>query len=146
PFTLLRRSACRRASQVGAPRRATRSTARAMVLRFTCNCKPSRSTAATSAWGIAKSLFILTASASASGPNCTFAAPRASEVCRESRLCTRLWHFSQWPMSISKRRQNGLAHDFLLILRLGPIEDHAPPAATPPRQGHGNDFVHLLGR
>src|SRR5207302_7246441 len=24
--------------------------------------------------------------------------------------------------------------------------DHAPPAATPPRQGHGNDFVHLLGR
>src|SRR5438876_544344 len=41
---------------------------------------------------------------------------------------------------------DGLAHDFLLILRLGPIEDHAPPAATPPRQGHGNDFVHLLGR
>src|SRR2546429_3874001 len=99
-----------------------------------------------SAWGIAKSLFILTASANASGPNCTFAAPRASEVCRESRPCTRLWHFSQWPMSISKRRQNGLAHDFLLILRLGPIEDHAPPAATPPRHGHGNDFVHLLGR
>src|SRR5207244_1793638 len=27
---------------------------------------------------------------------------------------------------------DGLAHDFLLILRLGPIEDHAPPAATPP--------------
>src|SRR5437773_9131914 len=50
-------------------------------------------------------LFILTASANASGPNCTFAAPRASEVCRESRPCTRLWHFSQWPMSISKRRQ-----------------------------------------
>src|SRR5437588_13115914 len=41
---------------------------------------------------------------------------------------------------------DGLAHDFLLILRLGPIEDHAPPAATPPRQGHGNDFVHLRGR
>src|SRR2546429_636900 len=58
-----------------------------------------------SAWGIAKSLFILTASANASGPNCTFAAPRASEVCRESRPCTRLWHFSQWPMSISKRRK-----------------------------------------
>src|SRR6266699_139321 len=29
--------ASRRACQVGAPRRATRSTARAMVLRFTCN-------------------------------------------------------------------------------------------------------------
>src|SRR5207247_9058210 len=41
---------------------------------------------------------------------------------------------------------DGLAHDFLLILRLGPIEVHAPPAATPPRQGHGNDLVHRLGR
>src|SRR5207237_1112498 len=41
---------------------------------------------------------------------------------------------------------DGLAHDFLLILRLGPIEDHTPPAATPPRQGNGNDFVHLLAR
>src|SRR5437016_7120922 len=37
PFTILRRAASRRACQVGAPRRATRSTARAMVLRFTCN-------------------------------------------------------------------------------------------------------------
>src|SRR5438046_4712948 len=46
----------------------------------------------------------------------------------------------------SEASPDGLANDFLRILRLGPIEDHAPPAATPPRQGHGNDFVHLLGR
>src|SRR5271167_4241038 len=37
PFTMLRRAASRRACQVASPRRATRSTARQMVLRFTRN-------------------------------------------------------------------------------------------------------------
>src|SRR5215472_17012360 len=41
---------------------------------------------------------------------------------------------------------HGLADYFQLVLRRGPIEGHAPPTATSPGQGYGNDFVHLRGR
>jgi hypothetical protein len=90
-------------------------------------------------------LFICTAKAKASGPICTAAAPKASEVWRGSRPCTRLLHLRQRQMVISKRRQIVLRYNFLLKLRRDPFHFQFAATVTMCGRGHGDDFIDFLG-
>src|SRR5438034_1243858 len=128
-FTILRRAASRSACQVAWPRRATRSTARQIVLRCTRKPKPSCNTAATSPCGIPSPLFIRTAnaSASASGPSCTApplpghqrsvadpALARVAHICGSDRR--QYQRVSRW--SSAPPRVDTAARFFLLSERL----------------------------
>jgi hypothetical protein len=84
--------------------RATRWMARQIPRRLIVNPKPCCRMAAASACGNPWDLFINTPNVTASGPTCTAAAPRASEVCSGWRPCTLRSHCAHRQTGTWKRR------------------------------------------
>ena len=92
--------------------------------------------------GTPKRLFRRTASATACGPHCTAAAPRASEVCRGCRPWTRRRHRGTGRSAHETRGRSAAGPAALLDIasrpaRDAPSRDNADtPAATAPRRSH----------
>ena len=104
PPSFIRRAASRNACHVASALRATRWIARQIPPRLMVKRKPCLRMAVASACGKPRDLFINTPRVTASGPTCTAAAPKASEVCSGCRPCTRLAHCAHRQIGMWNRR------------------------------------------